>query len=442
MDYRLDSEHMVPQPSTDSAGSRTLTRRRCLHAGIAAASLAGVPAVGAQSDPDPPGVAQRRTYENLRITGTAEAHGEGRVFVGRESLRPDPDDPVRIALTDESGAIRQRASFTPDLPEDAHAAPDVVKTDDGYAVAAGPWLARLDTDLSLRTTGKHAGEIGASRETTLVSTGDGFVAGFTEWLPNAFWTWLVGFDADGAYRWHREVNDNGSQALDFLLPNGDDGVVAGGTFPWLAEFDADGSSRRIDLPEEFPEATLNAGVRDGDGIVLCSGSEAARLDSSYELDWTQGYGPLGDEQVGDIIQTSDGGFLFRTTPVGDGDFTLAKANAEGELQWNHTYQVATENSTEIHTLTEVAAGEYLLAGGANLSTDGWALVFSTAQTPTPAATATPTATPTATERTISTPTPTRTTAGPTTTTAPGFGVVAAGTALAGTLAAALHRARD
>jgi len=441
MRRRVHGGHVVPQPSTDSGDSRTLTRRRCPQAGITTASPAGRPAAGAESEPAPPGVVERRTHENLRITGIAEAHGEGRIFVGRESLRPGPDDPVRIALTDESGAIRQRASFTPELPEDAHAAPDVVKTNDGYAVAAGPWLARLDSDLSLRTTGKRGEDIGASRETTLVRVEDGFVAGFTEWLPNAFWTWLVGFDTDGAYRWHREVNDSGSQALDFLLPNGDS-VVAGGTFPWLAEFDADGSSRRIDLPEECPEATLNAAIRDGDGIVLCSGSEAARLHSSYELDWTREYGPLADEQVGEIIPTSDDGFLFRTTPVGDGDFTLAKADADGELQWHHAYQLGTENSPEIHTLAEVSAGEYLLAGGANRSADGWALTFSDARTPTPAPTATRTSITTATERAISTPAPTRTTAASTTATTPGFGVVAAGTALVGTLAAALRRADD
>lgn len=416
-------------------------RRRFLTTGLAAASLAGVPVVGAQSDPEPPGVVQRRTYENLRVTGTAEAHGGGRILVGREWPRPDPDDPVRIALADAGGAIRQRATVTPELPEEPHAAPDVVRTDDGYAVAAGPWLARLDSDLSLRTTGKHAGDIGAARGTTLVSTDDGFVAGFTEWLPNAFWTWLVSFDADGQYRWHREVNTNGSQTLDFLLPNGDGAVVAGGTFPWLSEFGADGASRQIELPDDLPDGVLTAGIRDGDGVILCSGTDAARLDAAYEIDWTREYDALGDEYAEDIMPTDDGGFLFRTTLVDEGDFTLAKADAEGELQWHHSYRVETENPAEIHTLAEVSAGEYLLGGGANLSADGWALVFSDAQTPTPASTATRTSTPTATERTISTPTPTQTTAA-STTTGSGFGTVAAVAALAGTLVAALRRADD
>lgn len=435
MGSRPHPGRMVPQPSTERVGS-ALTRRRLLAAGIAAATLAGAPAVGAQSEPEPPGVVRRRTYENLRITGTAAAHGEGRVFVGREWPRPDPDDPVRVALTDASGAIRQRASFTLELPEAAHAAPDVVRTDDGYAVAAGPWLARLDSGLSLRTTGKHGGDIGANRETTLVSTEDGFVAGFTEWLPNAFWTWLVRFDDDGQYRWHREVNDNGSQALDFLLPDGD-GVVAGGTFPWLAAFDADGSSRRIDLPADRPDGVLNAGVGDGDGLVLCSGNGAARLDASYELDWTRGYDPLGDEQVGEIASTIDGGFLFRTTPVGDGDLTLAKADDDGELQWHHSYRVETATPLDIHTLAQLSAGEYLLAGGSNRSADGWALAFSEAATPTPVPTAAPTATETATP-TSSQPTDSF----PTTTTGPGFGLVAGSVAAAGTIAAALRRARD
>ena len=434
---------MVPQPSTERSDS-ILTRRDCLAAGLATVSLAGVPAVGAQSDAAPPGVVRRRTYENLRVTGTAEAHGGGRILVGRANPRPDPDDPVRIALTDATGGIRQRVSVTPDLPEEAHALPDVVRTEDGYAVAAGPWLARLDSDLSLRTTDKHGGDIGAAKGTRLVSIPDGFVAGVTEWLPNAFWTWVVGFDADGAYRWHREVNTNGSQALDFLLPHGD-GVLAGGTFPWLREFDADGSSRQVDLPNDLPDATLNTGVRDGDGLVLCSGNGAARLDSSYELDWTREYDALGEAYADGITPTSDGGYLFRTTPVETGDLTLAKADADGELQWHHSYRIGTENAAEIHSLTEQAAGEYLLAGGANRSMDGWAIEFSATETPTsgptatPAPTATPDSTPTA---TAPAPTDTRTAPASTMTTGPGFGVVAAGAGLAGALAATLRRADD
>jgi hypothetical protein len=434
---------MVPQPSTERSDP-ILTRRDCLAAGVATAGLAGVPVVGAQSDAAPPGVVQRRTYEDFRVTGTAAAHGGGRILVGRANPRPDPDDPVRVALTDATGGIRQRASFTPDLPEEAHALPDVVRTEDGYAVAAGPWLARLDSDLSLRTTGKHGGDIGAAKGTRLVSIPDGFVAGFTEWLPNAFWTWLVGFDADGGYRWHREVDTNGSQALEFLLPDGD-GVLAGGTFPWLREFDADGSSRGIDLPDDLPDAALNAAVRDDDGLVLCSGNGAVRLDSSYGIDWTREYDALGDEYADGITPTSDGGYLFRTTPVESGDLTLAKANADGELQWHHSYRVGTETGAEIHTLTELSAGEYLLAGGANRSMDGWAIEFSATETPTPGPTATPapTTTPDSTPTaTAPAPTDTPTVAASTTTTGSGFGIVAAGAALAGTLAAALRRADD
>jgi hypothetical protein len=434
---------MVPQPSTEQSDS-SFSRRECLAAGLATVSLASIPTVGAQSDAEPPGVVQRRVYENLRVTGTAEAHGSGRVLVGRVNPRPDPDDPVWVALTDATGGIRQRASFVSGLPEEAHALPDVARTEDGYAVAAGPWLARLDSDLSLRTTGKHGGDIGAARETQLVSTTDGFVAGVTEWLPNAFWTWLVGFDADGAYRWHREVDTNGSQALEFLLPHGD-GVLAGGTFPWLRAFDADGSSRQVDLPDDLPDAALNAAVRDGEGLVLCSGNGAARLDSSYELDWTREYDALGEEYADDITPTSDGGYLFRTTPVETGDLTLAKADADGELQWHHSYRVGTETAAEIHTLTELSPGEYLLAGGANRSMDGWAIEFSATETPTPGPTATPapTATPDSTPTTTA-PAPTDTRTGPasTTTTGSGFGIVAAGAALAGTIAATLRRADD
>ncbi|MFB6221400.1 MAG: hypothetical protein ABEH90_08165 [Halolamina sp.] len=369
-------------------------------------------------------MADRRTYESLWVSGTAPAHSNGRVFVGRKGPRPGPGDPVHVAVIDASGEVTQRVSITPDLPDEAHATPDVVRTPAGYAVAAGPWLARLDTELAVQSTAKNP-DIEATKHTSLVSLPDGFVAGFTEWLPNAFWTHFVGFDTDGGYRWHHEYNVNGSQALDFLVPDGDGGALAGGTFPWLAELDADGTFREVTLPDGLPEGVLNAGVRDGDGLVLCSGSEMVRLDGSYEIAWSRTFAALADEQVVELTATSDGGVLFSTVGSGENRIVLSKAGTDGTLRWSHGYRLSGAADIHTHVLVERAPGEYILAGGNEQSREGWMLLLSESRTPTATSTqpvvtystATPTASPP--DTIVNSPPPSTTTA------VPGFGAATA-----------------
>jgi hypothetical protein len=419
-----------------------MRRRQYLSAGVAATALLGLPRLGAaRPTTSPPGVLHRHTYETLWATGTAQAHSGGHVLVGRAGPRPDPDDTITVAVLDADGEVRQRTTITPDLPDESHATPDVVRTEDGYAVAAGPWLARFDTDLTLRSTAKNE-DVEATKQTTLLPLPDGFVVGFTEWLPNAFWTHLLGFDADGTYRWHYEHNVNGSQSLDFLVPAGDGGALAGGTFPWLAELDADGTFREVPLPEDLPSGVLNAGVRDGEGLVLCSGNTMVRLDASYAVDWTQEYDTLADEQVVEMTATEDGGFLFLTGGVSVADALLCKTGPSGDLRWKHGYTVDSAAETRIQVLTEAAPGEFLVAGGYHLSAEGWALRLSMDQSPTatpsPTDSATPTVSPT--PPTHNSPTADQpTTERPndqseeTTTTAPGFGMVTGGLVLGGTL---------
>jgi len=415
-----------------------MRRRRFLAAGLASAGL-GVASIervaGTASDPAPPGVRYRHSYENLWITGTASAHGSGRVLVGRKGSRPDPDDPVRVAIVDDEGEVTQRNALTPQLPEDAHATPDVVRTDDGYAVAAGPWLARLDAGLSVRSVGKTT-EVAANKHTSLVSLPEGFVAGFTEWLPNAFWTYFVGFDGEGRNRWHREYDVNGSQSLGFLAPDGDGDAIAGGTFPWLAEIGVDGTFQAVEPPESFPSGALNAGVRDGDGLVLCSGSELVRLDADYAVDWRRRYDALAGEQIVELTATSDGGFLFLTGGVSLADALLCKTDASGRLQWRHRYEGNSTDDARIQTLVESSPGEYLVGGGYRLSSRGWTLRLTADRTPTRTPTEPSTATETVREPITETPVIEPPTDAPdTTTTVPGFGAVTGGLAVSGALVA-------
>jgi hypothetical protein len=425
-----------------------MNRRQFLATGLLGATVtpASRRAAAARPTTEPPGIVARRDYD-LWCSGTAPAHDGDRVLVGRKGDRPDAEDPVDVVVL-QNGDVLRRASFTPDLPKESHATPDVVRTAAGYAVAAGPWLARLETDLSVRSIAKNL-DVEANKQTRLLALQDGFVVGFTEWLPNAFWTHLLGFGPEGAFRWYQEYDVNGSQALDFLVPGPDGGALAGGTFPWLAEVGTDGTFHDVALPTELEEDTLsgvlNAGVRDGDGLVLCSGSELVRLDAAFELDWHRRYDALTDEYVVDLLRTADGAFVFSSVGTVENGIRLSKTGPDGTLRWTHGYRLHNEADLPPQVLAEPEAGAYLLAGGNRLARKGWVVRFSEMATPTATptemvvtySTETPTERPETTARTIvNSPPPS------TTTSVPGFGPAAGVLSVGG--AALLHalRGRD
>lgn len=253
------------------------------------------------------------------------------------------------------------------------------------------------------------------------------------WLPNHYWIEFVGFDLDGSYSWNRTVGSELSKELGFLFSDDQGGVVAGGSPSWLAELSADGEVQQIELPD-LPQGVLKTGVLDGEGIVVSGGGKMVRLDSAYGIDWTRSYKPFDEESAGGLIRTNDRGYLFWTGASSGGDVRLGKTSPSGELQWSHPYHLDTNRDARLHTFAESSPGEYILAGGYHLSSDGWALHLSTEQSLTPTDTTELTGRRSTTDQTTST-----TDQATSTSTTPGFGFVTGGLAIGAGLLARLLR---
>lgn len=378
-------------------------------------------------------MAWQRSYDGLPVTGLAPSHDGGYVLVGRERDGSDYEEPVQINEIDEEGAVRQREEIPIDLPkESAYASVDVVQTEDGYAIASGPWLATLDADLSVETTDSDS-DVGANSTSLLIKLADGYVVAIEDDTPNHISTNVLSFDASGEHRWTRTYGEYDSRWLNFLFEDSDGGPVVGGTpGPWLAGLGSDGSERWQTNFEDAPPELGRDATRDGDGIVLLGESDLVRLESSRSIDWGRSYEDFRDTHHGRIATTEDGGYIL-AADVGDDRIRVGKTGSDGQLAWSHEYAVGVDGIADLNGVIETSPGEYLVVGARRDDQQGWAMAFleMTTPTPMPTPTSTPPGTPSP-SMTDSTATPSST---GTTTGLPGFGVVAALVGIAGWLLA-------
>ncbi|MFC7081189.1 hypothetical protein [Halorussus caseinilyticus] len=420
-----------------------MNRRRVLEtAFVGAASLLGVSRSATATsvcDSDALGVARRRTYDELAVGSVAPAHGGGYVLVNRGDSHPSPEVPVRVAVVDERGTVRQRREIALDVPEDARRAnADVIRTEGGYAVATGSWFARLDADLSLEATGFASG-YEPNGTTRLVELADGFTVAAELDRPNHVSVRVLGFDGDGEFRWSRSYGEENSKWLDFLLPDSDGGVVVGGRKPWLAGVAPDGTERwQTTVADAPPEVGYDA-TRDDEEFVLFGGSNALGLTESRSVEWRRSYDSLANASGGVLARTTDGGYLLAGLVALDRIGVVA-ADAEGRPCWSHEYEVVGDGAAYLADVVERAPGESLVVGSRRKGQNGWSMALSGAGTPTAR---TSTASSATTERrTASTDasetraTSTEATETQTSSTVPGFGV---GAALLGTAGGLLAR---
>lgn len=181
-----------------------------------------------------------------------------------------------------------------------------------------------------RTLGGNAEDQG--QDLVMAENGDFVVAGFSESFPgNGFQVYVTRRDIDGDLVWEKHF---GGQFADkaFAIVNVNDGfVLAGDTEPALGQ-------------------ELNA-------LLI-------KIDNDGNLVWSKSFGGALRDQIFDLIHTSDGGFLLtgRTRSFGTGEFDmyLIKTDADGEFEWQRTYDNNSEED-EGWALVETSDA-YLIVG--------------------------------------------------------------------------------
>ncbi|AKQ44732.1 hypothetical protein TH63_02395 [Rufibacter radiotolerans] len=214
--------------------------------------------------------------------------------------------------------------------------------------------------------------------------------------------WLVKINATGGKEWDRTIGGEGGgesgESLIDMVPTTDGGFLLGGSSDSQASYD-----------KTEPNKSSYSDSRD---------YWVVKINATGVIQWDRTLGGDGDERLGALLATTDGGFLVggrsnsdvsddkteprRDNDVNAGDYWVVKINAMGTKLWDKTFGGSKDDV--LTSLANSGDGGYLLGGSSDSPVSGdktqpnlggydyWAVKMSEAActTPTPAIALTPT----------------------------------------------------
>lgn len=352
------------------------------------------------------------------IDSVAVAQDGGYIYA--EGIGGGNTNPKRIRLTavDALGRLQRQKTISLEgslgIGDDTPC--DIVRTDEGYALARGTWLGLLNPDLSVRTSSNAPPWADAGAENThILSQSDTITLALHWWAPSSVRTRVHQFDTDASYQWTKEHGS--ANAPTFLVP-ADPGLAIGGVNVgnnnlWLAVHSEDGTLR---WEQEFgQDSSISPGdaVSDDLGVTIADEQGLFRVGWNQSLQWRESFRPFPDrpasqQTVEHILRRRDGGYVFIGEYQGTPDrYTVIGATSDRQREWRVEYEAA-GNSTDIDDVTKGTEGEYVLAGvereGSN--TTGLGLLVTSPDTQPPTAPPSPTPSPTPTRTSSPSPSPT------------------------------------
>ncbi|MEO1624475.1 MAG: gliding motility-associated C-terminal domain-containing protein, partial [Bacteroidota bacterium] len=168
--------------------------------------------------------------------------------------------------------------------------------------------------------------------------------------------WAVKIDADGNLQWENLYGGDQLDRARVVRQTTDGGYIFGGWSPSNISGDKSQASRGLD-----------------DYWVV-------KTDALGTIEWERTYGGSGMDQLFDLIQTTDGGFLLggnstsdvsgeRSTPSQGGqDWWLIKIDALGNVEWDRAYGGGDEE--RLNELLQTDDGHFVIAGGSRSDLGG------------------------------------------------------------------------
>ena len=226
--------------------------------------------------------------------------------------------------------------------------------------------------------------------------------------------WLLKVDSNGVFQWYKPFVDSRDVELFSVLQASDGGYVLGGdtdslnatSLTTLMIIKTDSSGVQL-WNQTYPlsgNCVVGNLVATSEGGYMLTGTlETAsgdhyliiKTDSAGNLQWSQTYGPTGINEAIWGIQTSDGGYAVIGVSNSSGapllKAWLLKTDSSGNAVWNQTY--GGDGLDIASSVTQATDGGYAIAGYTNATGAGledfWLLksdangVYSVASTPGP-----------------------------------------------------------
>ena len=144
--------------------------------------------------------------------------------------------------------------------------------------------------------------------------------------------WLVKTDTNGQAEWNKTYGGIADEDANSLIQTADGGFV-------------------------FVGGTGSYGAGSGDFWIM-------KMDANGQAEWNQTYGGIDDDFAASAVQTTDGGYAFaggtESYGAGETDFWLVKTDANGQAEWNHTFEETTSEGPI--SLIQTTDGGYAFVG--------------------------------------------------------------------------------
>jgi hypothetical protein len=165
--------------------------------------------------------------------------------------------------------------------------------------------------------------------------------------------------SDGGYALAGFTDSSGAGGFDFYLVKTD----SAGNMNWSQTYGGIGDDEAYSLIQTSDGGYALAGYTGSFGAGFYD-FYLVKTDSAGNTQWSKTYGGPGDDEAYSLIQTSDGGYALAgwTDSSGGGGyrFYLVKTDSSGNMLWNKTYGAAGEN--EAYSVIQTSDGGYALAG--------------------------------------------------------------------------------
>ena len=268
----------------------------------------------------------------------------------------------------------------------------VQTTDGGYVIAdRDKWRDGDNWEMFLHkrdSSGQHVwnstfgGEVNDWSKSIALTDDEGFViVGATNYNSSSdTWrdwdVWLVKTNSLGVPEWNSTFDgpflDDSDTGLSVILTIDGGYAVLADTgsqstdewYTWMIKTDASG----VEEWNHTFEGTLDSMIQIADGsFVIVGGTQddfwLLKTDVNGQAIWNTTYGTQREEEIGQLIQTTDGGFLLAGTVdnVASGsDIWLVKTNMNGQQEWNAT--LIRPHEDYISSVVQVSNSSFVIAG--------------------------------------------------------------------------------
>ncbi|MGB3077363.1 MAG: T9SS type A sorting domain-containing protein [Chitinophagales bacterium] len=163
--------------------------------------------------------------------------------------------------------------------------------------------------------------------------------------------WVLKLNATGSILWQNTIGGNSTEYLRSIQQTSDGGYILGG-------------SSYSGVGGDKTEANFDGGEFKDYWVV--------KLNSNGNVQWQNAIGAIGDDAVGAIGQTSDGGYIiggYSTSGIsgdkseaslGNYDYWVLKLNAAGIVQWQNT--IGGSSGDYLNSIQQTGDGGFILGG--------------------------------------------------------------------------------